>query len=406
MEEYTGPDHFTFTASDGLGGSPGESRPAEVSIMVVPWSGDVTRPQVTWTQPEAGAVLAEVGTSPIMTDTNSAWYEPIIKVRFSEAVDSSTISADTVRISDSSGHAILATVAYDGLFNEVVVTPQEPPAMTRYTVVVDGSVRDLIGNTLGTDYAWSFSIGAAGSKLYLPSILKRPAAPPPTATATRTPTRRPIPTATPTATPQDGWQTIFLDDFEGSFPGPWQLWGDPTWDRTDCLAGAQSLSFNGQYSVWPAAAGMGSVIPCVDNYPNELNSWLFYGPFDLTDATAAEVSFRFWARTEEDYDHFSWLASTDDQTYYGWEFSGDSGGWMARTIDLSDVSGLGDLRGQPQVWVAFVMESDGSIGYEGAFVDDVVIHKRTTVGATGSSPGRGQLPDTLNPRATVRHRRP
>lgn len=169
---------------------------------------------------------------------------------------------------------------------------------------------------------------------------------------------------------QPTWQTILADGFEGSFPGPWQRFGNPSWGRTNCRAGA------GSYSVWPAAAGNGAVTPCVNVYPNNLNAWLVYGPFDLSGATAAEVTFRRWQKTEKDYDYFKWLASVDDQLYYGWQSSGNTDGWNSVTFDLSTVPTLGDLRGRSQVWIAFVMQSDGSNGDEGVFVDEVVVRKR------------------------------
>jgi len=74
--------------------------------------------------------------------------------------------------------------------------------------------------------------------------------------------------------------------------------GEPTWDRTDCRGAARDLGFGGSHSVWPAGFGPGAVASCVNDYPHDLYSWLSYGPFDLTDATAAEVTLQYWARIE------------------------------------------------------------------------------------------------------------
>jgi len=178
------------------------------------------------------------------------------------------------------------------------------------------------------------------------------------------------PTPTPTATPTTTWQTIFADSFEGSFPGAWQRYGNPGWGRTNCRAAT------GSYSVWPAVDGTGAVIPCTNNYPNNLNASLVFGPFDLTGAAAAELNFQRWQRTELNHDYFLWLVSVDDQTFYGWQSSGDTGGWDAVTFDLSNVPPLGDLRGQPQVWIAFLFQSDADVNDAGVFLDDVVIRKR------------------------------
>lgn len=48
----------------------------------------------------------------------------------------------------------------------------------------------------------------------------------------------------------------------------------------------------------------------------------------------------------------------------------------ATTFDLSDVATLGDLRGEPEVWIAFLLQSNGSVTDAGVFLDEVVIRKR------------------------------
>jgi hypothetical protein len=194
------------------------------------------------------------------------------------------------------------------------------------------------------------------------------ATPTPTPTVTRTPTASA--TASPAGTPTQTWQIIYADGFEGGFPAPWQRLGNPGWGRTTCKAAA------GSYSVWPAADGAGAVTPCVNNYPNNLNAWLIYGPFSLAGATAAEMTFRRWQRSEEDFDFLHWLASVDGQHFYGVMDSGDTGGWVSETFDLSNVYTLGDLRGRPQVWIAFLFQSDADFSDQGVFLDEVVVRKR------------------------------
>jgi hypothetical protein len=52
---------------------------------------------------------------------------------------------------------------------------------------------------------------------------------------------------------------------------------------------------------------------------------------------------------------------------------------VPQTFDLTEVYTLGSLLGRPQVWIAFVFSSDTSVTYpEGAYVDDIVLRKRTT----------------------------
>jgi len=130
------------------------------------------------------------------------------------------------------------------------------------------------------------------------------------------------------------------------------------------------------YSLWAGAEGSGAGTPCTGNYPHNLNTWLVYGPFDLRGATAAEVTFQRWQRTQLNYDYFMWLASVDGQDYYGWRSSGDSQGWVQTVFDLSNVEPLGDLRGRPQVWLGFLMQSNADTSNAGVFLDEVVIRKK------------------------------
>lgn len=198
-----------------------------------------------------------------------------------------------------------------------------------------------------------------------------------TASATSTPTAASPATYTPTPTPVLGWQVLLSDGFEGAFPGPWTQYGNPSWGRTGCR------EYAGSYAIWPAAAGTGAVAPCVSSYPNNLNSWLIYGPFGLQGATAAEMTFRRWQQVEDGYDRLSWMASVDGENFYGSMNSADTDGWVTEMLNLSDVYMLGDLRGQSQVWVALLFQSDADTGDLGAFVDDLVIRKQTGAASTG-----------------------
>lgn len=198
-----------------------------------------------------------------------------------------------------------------------------------------------------------------------------------TASATSTPTAASPATYTPTPTPVLGWQVLLSDGFEGAFPGPWTQYGNPSWGRTGCR------EYAGSYAIWPAAAGTGAVAPCVSKYPNNLNSWLIYGPFGLQGATAAEMTFRRWQQVEDGYDRLSWMASVDGENFYGSMNSADTDGWVTEMLNLSDVYMLGDLRGQSQVWVALLFQSDADTGDLGAFVDDLVIRKQTGAASTG-----------------------
>jgi len=174
-----------------------------------------------------------------------------------------------------------------------------------------------------------------------------------------------------------GWQTIMSENFEGSFPtGLWVAFdndgsvnGEYYWDDDDYKP------HSGSWSAWCANGGANGLDPQLHYYPNNMASWMTYGPFDLSDATDAELNFHYWLQSEENYDYFLWLASTDSIDFYGWQISGDTGGWASESFDLTTAPTLGNLCGEPEVWVAFIFESDGSVFYDGAFVDDVVLQR-------------------------------
>jgi hypothetical protein len=269
------------------------------------------------------------------------------------------------------------------------------PATNQFMVVFDDD------RLVAYDYDIFGTLVDIFFKSYLPVALRnfQPVPPPPpTATAplpTATPvTPGPTPTPTPTNTPTPtdlpgGWVALVAEDFEGSSPlSSWDVFDDTPgsgeyyWGKRSCR------SITGTYSGWAVGAGAdGGPLPCSSLYPNNANSWMRYGPFSLADATDADLSFKAWVYSETNYDYFYWMASTDGTNFSGDGFSGDSGGWIDLVLDLTSVTGLGDLTGQPVVWIALIFQSDeGLVLSEGAHVDDILLRKCTTGGCTLASP--------------------
>lgn len=192
-----------------------------------------------------------------------------------------------------------------------------------------------------------------------------------------------IPTLTPTP-PSSGWQTVVSTDFEGDFPGPWAVsdgngsaFGEYYWGKRNCRA------YAGNGSGWAVGAGaQGAALSCGSDYPDHASSRMVYGPFSLVGATAAELRFKAWLNTEPGYDALCYFASINNDHFYGECWWGYSDGWVEFAFDLSDVYQLGNLLGQPQVWVALGFYSDDAVPYaEGAYVDNVVL-RRCPQGAT------------------------
>ena len=235
--------------------------------------------------------------------------------------------------------------------------------------------------------------------IYLPVIVSNypPAPPTATATVTRTPTR----TATPGA---GGLVTIMTESFEGGFPAGWQLLagtdadGQYTWGKRSCRAAS------GSYSGWAVGGGAdGAALPCGSDYPDAVDSFMSFGPFSLADATAAAMRGKLWINSEEGWDKLCAYASIDDNNYYGLCASGSSSGWADWLLDLSDVYTIGDLTGEPQVWVALRFVSDWSTNMaEGAYVDDISLLKCLDASCM-TAPALNDSGLTITPDATTRH---
>ncbi|MDI6712342.1 MAG: cell wall-binding repeat-containing protein [Anaerosomatales bacterium] len=188
--------------------------------------------------------------------------------------------------------------------------------------------------------------------------------------------------ATPPQTTRPAPQTtLFSHGFE-SWPGPWSVWspsGTPTWGRTTYRKS------EGSYSAYCAQ----STRPAPGPYVNVMESWIWTGPIDISSATSAFLKFDLWLKSESGYDYL-WIAfSTDDYSYDGFGVSGDSSGWQSIEVDLGDVLGNGSLSylGTKTLYVAFIFESDSSVTYEGAYVDNVVLDTESSSGGVVTSEG-------------------
>ena len=171
--------------------------------------------------------------------------------------------------------------------------------------------------------------------------------------------------------------TIFYDGSEGS-SSPWSVVGDPTWAITTYRAAV------GAHSSYCA----GSAFPAPGPYANGMSAWRIAGPFDLSGVTAATFAFKLWLNSQLNYDGIFWGVSVNGQNYYGpGTLTGNSQGWIDRSLDLTAVPTLGNVCGRSQVWIAFNFTSDSSGNAEGAYVDEVSITGSGSGGADDDIPG-------------------
>jgi HYDIN/CFA65/VesB-like, Ig-like domain len=241
-------------------------------------------------------------------------------------------------------------------------SPVAPGGSTTFTVVFNPSALGIrtaalsIANDDPDENPYNFAIQGTGVEnitqlIYLPLVLK--------------------------LSGSSGWETLVNTTFEGDFPGSWDVdddysgYGEYYWAARPCRP------FAGSNSGWAVGGGAnGNTLSCGSNYPYYADSWMVYGPFSLVGATAARLDFKLWLSSEYNYDGIFFGASINGTNFYGSGNTGNSAGWIDRTLDLSSVYSLGDLRGQPQVWVAIVFSSDSIINYaEGAYVDNIVLRR-------------------------------
>jgi hypothetical protein len=125
----------------------------------------------------------------------------------------------------------------------------------------------------------------------------------------------------------------------------------------------------------------GGTLPCSDNYPNGVNTGAIYGPFNLSSATSASLTFYFWGSTEGGsncpFDFFFVGSSIN-----GINFSGQArcGPWTSGTEGNGYYQGILDLSsrlGQSQVWIVFAFVSDDIITDIGITIDDVTLDVST-----------------------------
>ena len=192
-----------------------------------------------------------------------------------------------------------------------------------------------------------------------------------------------------------GWITIKSETFEGTFPGDWDVAdaepsnGQYHWGKRNCRA------YEGSYSGWAVGGGDGTGLSCGSSYPIYTTAWMVYGPFSLAGASGADLTYQLWLNTEVDYDYVFRGASVDGSNFHGYITTGDTGGWLARGLDLTAVPDLGNLTGESNVWIAVLFLSDYLVTRpEGAHVDNIVLRKSVGTVAASMEEGLPPLPST------------
>ncbi len=137
------------------------------ALVPVSWSFSTAAPPPDTTPPTILAASPLDSTTGVSTATD-------ITVRFSEPIDSETITSADFTLTSAAG-AVIDSVSYDHDTNTAILHPSALlVADTTYTARISAAT-DLFGNPLAAPFTWSFTTAAAPSsqhKLLLPTIVR------------------------------------------------------------------------------------------------------------------------------------------------------------------------------------------------------------------------------------------
>lgn len=172
----------------------------------------------------------------------------------------------------------------------------------------------------------------------------------------------------------NGWVKITEENFESIWPPSPGLWSvrdlsndgyERYWDDSSYRP------HNDYWAAWPAYGGRDWVDPAQGDhdYPNNMDTRMIYGPFDLSDATMADADFYLWREMETDYDYLAFEVSHDGVAFQELARWTGSAGWEFKDVYFNDYVG------DDSVWVAWRFYSDYSVTYDGPWVDDICLWK-------------------------------
>ncbi len=181
------------------------------------------------------------------------------------------------------------------------------------------------------------------------------------------------------------------EGFEGNWPGDYAVTG---WNVAEYSSNDGGEYFfgkrdcnplpGGAFAGWSVGGGAnGSQLGCNGNYPNNLNTWAFYGPVTLTGASAARLNFFITGKSEWQadclYDSL-WVGVSTDGVFddeLGWLICEDySSGYWQLNYDLNNYLGR-------QIWLGFQMYSDASNRATGYTLDNISLDDCRVPGVPG-----------------------
>ena len=148
---------------------------------------------------------------------------------------------------------------------------------------------------------------------------------------------------------------LYHEDFESGL-GSWTVEGG-VWEV--------GVPTSGPYEAYSDTSLVATVLD--GSYPDSANAILISPEIHVPAGRNVKLSFWHWYSIESGYDFGYLKISLDKENWFTLKrFSGYSGGWIQEEIDLEAYAGQ-------KLYIAFQFSSDGSITYDGWYVDDVMI---------------------------------
>ena len=148
---------YSYGATSSFPSSSYEATNYWVDVVYVP-QGSTTSPTVTATAPPNATSGFSIVSS--------------LSASFSTAMDPTTITSSSFQLFDPSNNLVAGTVSYAAATTSAMFQPSASVAFqTTYRAVVRGTVRDFLGNSMGSDFSWTFTTGNGPSNAVCPCTI-------------------------------------------------------------------------------------------------------------------------------------------------------------------------------------------------------------------------------------------
>lgn len=160
-----------------------------------------------------------------------------------------------------------------------------------------------------------------------------------------------------------GWDANWAGPYGGGYDGSGVFHNWRWAERTE-------RSSVGSYAAYCAGYAAEIPNPSVDTYPDDMTTWMYYGPVDMSAYDGAMVRFDIFVDCEARYDNAFVGISTDGSNFEGRFYSGYDAAWHTDEEYMIEFPG-----GATQVYFLFKFHSDYTVSsHEGNWVDQVRIY--------------------------------